>query len=62
MVHYKVTLTVAEREQLKAIKGKAKHTPQHSAMLVFCFIVMFETVRHVIKKRNKTLEIKGSLI
>jgi len=28
MVHYKVTLTVAEREQLKAIMSKGKHTSQ----------------------------------
>lgn len=28
MVHYKVTLTAAEREQLKAIMSKGKHTSQ----------------------------------
>lgn len=28
MVHYKVTLTVAEREQLKAIMSKGKHASQ----------------------------------
>jgi len=28
MIHYKVTLTVAERERLKAIMSKGKHTSQ----------------------------------
>ena len=28
MVHYKVTLTASERDQLKAIMGKGKHTSQ----------------------------------
>jgi transposase len=39
MVHYKVTLTASEREQLKAIMGKGKHSSQqfrNACILINC--------------------------